>query len=212
MLVFDAKNKDHIIKCSELIKNGGIIVFPTDTIYGLGCDPYNNRAVKKIYQIKKRTKDKPLPLLTSDIKSAEKIISLNDIGRKLAEHFWPGPLTIVGKLIDNNISKAITAGKQTIGIRIPNNTDTLNLLNYCNVLSGTSANISNDNSNSTAIEVMNSKLGGYDAILIGDDSEPRNPFFSKGSTIIDITSNDIRIIRQGVIKSETIYEILKHYK
>jgi L-threonylcarbamoyladenylate synthase len=212
MLVFDSKNKDHIIKCGELIRNGGIIVFPTDTIYGLGCDPYNNRAVEKIFQIKKRTKDKPLPLLTSDIKSAEKIISFNDIGRKLAEHFWPGPLTIIGKLIDNKISEVITAGKQTLGMRIPNNTDTLNLLNYCNVLSGTSANISNDNSNSTAIEVMNSKLVGYDAILIGDDSKPRNPFSFKGSTIIDITSNEVQIIRQGVIKSETIYEILKQYK
>ena len=53
MLVFDSKNKDHIIKCCELIRNGGIVVFPTDTIYGLGCDPYNNRAVEKIFQIKK---------------------------------------------------------------------------------------------------------------------------------------------------------------
>jgi tRNA A37 threonylcarbamoyladenosine synthetase subunit TsaC/SUA5/YrdC len=64
----------------------------------------------------------------------------------------------------------------------------------------------------TAIEVMNSKLVGYDAILIGDDSKPKNPFSFKGSTIIDITSDDIQIIRQGVIKSETIYEILKHYR
>jgi L-threonylcarbamoyladenylate synthase len=212
MLVFDSKNKDHIIKCIEIIRNGGIIVFPTDTIYGLGCDPYNDRAVEKIFQIKKRTKDKPLPLLAFDIKSAEKIISLNNIGKKLAQHFWPGPLTIVGKLIDKNISKSITAGKPKIGLRIPNNTDTLNLLNNCKVLSGTSANISNDNSNSTALEIMNSKLIGYDAILIGDDKEPKNPFFSKGSTIVDITSDDIQIIRQGAINSETIYEILKHYK
>jgi L-threonylcarbamoyladenylate synthase len=212
MLVFDSKNKDHIMKCGELIRNGGIIVFPTDTIYGLGCDPYNNTAVERIFQIKKRPKDKPLPLLTSNIKSVEKIISLNNIGRKLAEHFWPGPLTIIGRLIDNNISKVITAGKQTLGMRIPNNTDTLNLLNYCNVLSGTSANISNDNSNSTAIDVMNSKLVGYDAILIGDDSKLSHPFSFKGSTIVDITSNDIQIIRQGVIKSETIYEILKQCK
>ncbi|HET7644517.1 MAG TPA: L-threonylcarbamoyladenylate synthase, partial [Nitrososphaeraceae archaeon] len=204
--------KYHIMKCGELIRNGGIIVFPTDTIYGLGCDPYNNTAVKRIFQIKKRPKDKPLPLLTSNIKSVEKIISLNNIGRKLAEHFWPGPLTIIGRLIDNNISKVITAGKQTLGMRIPNNTDTLNLLNYCNVLSGTSANISNENSNSTATEVMNSKLVGYDAILIGEDSKLSNPFSFKGSTIVDITSDDIQIIRQGVIKSETIYEILKQYK
>lgn len=212
MLKLDCKNKDHLIKCQEIIRNGGIIVYPTDTIYGLGCDPYNKKAVQKIYTVKKRLMDKPLPILTFDITSVQKIISLNSIGKKLADYFWPGPLTIIGNLIDNKIPKILTSGKKTIGIRIPNNADTLNLLKYCKFLAGTSANISNESSCITAKEVINSRLEGYDAILIGDDNKPKNPLSFKGSTIIDISNPTPQIIRQGVIKSETIYEILYQSK
>lgn len=212
MLILDCKNETHLIKCKEIIKNGGIIVYPTDTIYGLGCDPYNKKAVERIFRIKKRLMDKPLPILTFDIRYVEKIISLGDIGRRLAEYFWPGPLTIIGILIDNKIPEILTAGKKTVGIRIPNNIDTLNLLKYCNFLAGTSANISNENSCITAKEVMDSKLNGYDAILIGDDNKPKYPFSFKGSTIIDISTHDPKIVRQGVIKSETIYKILYQFK
>jgi L-threonylcarbamoyladenylate synthase len=212
MLILDCKNEDHLIKCKEIIKNGGIIVYPTDTIYGLGCDPYNKKAVERIFKIKKRLMDKPLPILTFDIRYVEKIISLGDIGRRLAEYFWPGPLTIIGVLIDNKIPEILTAGKKTVGIRIPNNIDTLNLLKYCNFLAGTSANISNENSCITAKEVMDSKLNGYDAILIGDDNKPKYPFSFKGSTIVDISTHDPKIIRQGVLKSETIYKILYQFK
>lgn len=212
MLILDCKNESHLIKCKKIIKNGGIIVYPTDTIYGLGCDPYNKKAVERIFKIKKRLLDKPLPILTFDIRYAEKIISLGLIGRKLADYFWPGPLTIIGILTDNKIPKILTAGKKTVGMRIPNNIYTLNLLKYCNFLAGTSANISNENSCITAKEVMNSKLYGYDAILIGDDKKPKYQFAFKGSTIIDISTHDPQIIRQGVIKSETIYKILYQFK
>ena len=134
MLILDCKNESHLIKCKKIIENGGIIVYPTDTIYGLGCDPYNKKAVERIFKIKKRLLDKPLPILTFDIRYAEKIISLGLIGRKLADYFWPGPLTIIGILIDNKIPKILTAGKKTVGMRIPNNIYTLNLLKYCNFL------------------------------------------------------------------------------
>jgi L-threonylcarbamoyladenylate synthase len=212
MLKLNCKNNKDLIQCKELVKNGGIIVYPTDTIYGLGCDPYNKAALEKIFKIKKRLMDKPLPILTSNISHVEKIISLDVIGRKLADNFWPGPLTIIGNLIDDKIPEILTSGKKTAGIRIPNNRNTLNLLNYCKFLVGTSANISNEISCSTAKEVMNSKLDGYDAILIGDDNTPKNTLSFKGSTIIDISTPNIQIIREGVIKSETIYEILNHFK
>lgn len=212
MLILDCKNEGHLIKCTEIIRNGGIIVYPTDTVYGLGCDPYNKKAIEKIFKIKKRLMDKPLPILTFDIRYVEKIISLGVIGRKLADYFWPGPLTIIGNLIDNKIPKILTSGKKTVGVRIPNNADTLNLLKYCNFLAGTSANISNENSCITAKEVMNSKLEGYDAILIGDDNKPKDPFSFKGSTIVDISTHNLQIIRHGVIKSETIYKILYQFK
>ncbi len=212
MIIFDGKIEEDLIKCKAIIRNGGIIVYPTDTIYGLGCDPYNKKSVEKIFRIKKRLLNKALPILTFDIKQVEKIMFLDDRGRKLADSFWPGPLTIIGLLKDNDIPKLITAGRQTIGMRIPNNTETLHLLKYCNFLVGTSANVSNENPCIYAEEVMKSPLVGYDAIVIGDDNKPKKPFSFKGSTIVDISTSNLRIVREGVIKSETIYEILHQYK
>jgi L-threonylcarbamoyladenylate synthase len=212
MIIFDGKIEEDLIKCKAIIRNGGIIVYPTDTIYGLGCDPYNKKSVEKIFRIKKRLLNKALPILTFDIKQVEKIMFLDDRGRKLADSFWPGPLTIIGILKDNDIPKLITAGRQTIGMRIPNNTETLHLLKYCNFLVGTSANVSNENPCIYAEEVMKSPLVGYDAIVIGDDNKPKKPFSFKGSTIVDISTSNLRIVREGVIKSETIYEILHQYK
>ena len=208
MIIFDGKKEEDLIKCKAIIDNGGLIVYPTDTIYGLGCDPYNKKSVEKIFRIKKRLLNKALPILASDIRHVEKIMFLDDRGRKLADSFWPGPLTIIGILKDNDIPKLITTGRQTVGMRIPNNIETLNLLKYCNFLVGTSANISNENSCIYAEDVLKSPLVGYDAIVIGDDDKPKEPFSVKGSTIVDISTSNLKIVREGMIKSETIYEIL----
>ncbi len=208
MIILDGKKEEDLFKCKAIINNGGLIVYPTDTIYGLGCDPYNKKSVEKIFRIKKRLLNKALPILASDIRHVEKIMFLDDRGRKLADSFWPGPLTIIGILKDNDIPKLITAGRQTVGMRIPNNIETLNLLKYCNFLVGTSANISNENPCIYAEDVIKSPLVGYDAIVIGDDDKPKEPFSVKGSTIVDISTSNLKIVREGVIKSETIYEIL----
>jgi L-threonylcarbamoyladenylate synthase len=208
MIILDGKKEQDLIKCKEIIMKGGIIVYPTDTIYGLGCDPYNKEAVGKIFRMKKRLLNKALPILTFDFRHAEKIMVLNENVRKLANSFWPGPLTIIGTLKDYGIPKIITAGHQTIGMRIPNNLETLGILKYCNYLVGTSANISNEKSCLYAKEVMKSPLIGYDAIVMGTEKKPNNPFSLKGSTIVDASTSNIKIVREGVIKSETIYEIL----
>lgn len=208
MIILDGKKEEDLIKCKEIVVKGGIIVYPTDTIYGLGCDPYNKKSVRNIFRLKNRLMNKALPILTCDVRHVEKIMILNGNGRKLANSFWPGPLTIVGTLKDNDIPKIITAGKQTIGMRIPNSKETLNLLKHCNYLVGTSANISNENSCFYAKDVMKSQLAGYDAIVIGDENKPYNQFFLKGSTIVDVSTSNIKIVREGVIKAETIYEIL----
>ena len=208
MIILDGKKEEDLIKCTEIIINGGIIVFPTDTIYGLGCDPYNEKSVEKIFRLKNRLLEKALPILTCDISHVEEIMILDENGRKLANSFWPGPLTIIGTLKDNYIPKIITAGKQTIGMRIPNNIVTLTLLKYCNFLVGTSANISNEKSCLYAKEVMKSPLVGYDAIVIGNEKKTNNHFSLKGSTIVDVSTSNIKIVREGVIKSETIYQIL----
>lgn len=210
MLILECNNKKDITTCISIIKQGAVVVFPTDTVYGIGCDPYNEEAIERIFRIKRRSKTKPLPILTHNIKSVKKIIKLDKIGSKLAKAFWPGQLTIIGHLIDGNIPKIVTGGKKSLGVRIPNNLCTLELLKGCNFLLGTSANMSNKVSNVSAQQILESDLKGYDAILIGDSNTLKRNVLS--STIVDITENSLQIIREGPVKSEDIYEIISRPK
>jgi L-threonylcarbamoyladenylate synthase len=206
MLILNCNKNEDVAKGISIIKQGGILIFPTDTVYGIGCNPYNEMAVKKIFNIKKRNQSKPLPILTYNIDLVRKLINLGITGDRLAKSFWPGQLTVIGDLIDNNIPKIITGGKKSLGIRIPNNMCILKILESCNFIVGTSANISGRNVCITGQQVLASDLKDYDALLIDNDNLLNiNPI---GSTIIDITQNSIKIIREGSIKAEDIYEIM----
>ena len=135
-----------INEIAKIVDNGGIIAYPTDTVYGLGCNPYIPDSVTKIFEIKLRT-NKPLPLLCSSIEFASKIASFDSISLKLAEEFWPGPLTILVPITDDSL-KTLTCGSNFIGLRVPDNVVTLSLLSKCDgYLVGTSANISGSGSN-----------------------------------------------------------------
>lgn len=206
MLILDCNEEDDLDKGISIIKQGGILIFPTDTVYGIGCDPYNEQAVKKIYKIKKRNQKKPLPLLTYNIHLVRKLINLGKTGERLAEVFWPGKLTIIGDLIDGNIPKIITSDKKSLGVRIPNNTCILKILKSCGLIVGTSANISNRGACISSQQILASDLKGYDALLVSDDKLLNNNL--AGSTIVDITQNSMEIIREGSIKTKDIYEIL----
>jgi len=203
-ITYYCSNNADIYKCASVVSSGGIVVYPTDTIYGIGCDPYNDVSVQKIFKIKARNKKKPLPILAGRLEDVEKIVSLGKIGRVLARMYWPGPLTIVSPLKDNNISAQLTAGKRSIGVRIPNNKCILQLLKHCRYLAGTSANISGENPLKSASEVMSSSLHHFDALLDGGTVD-------KGieSTIVDIIDPLApKIIREGAIKSEQLRKVL----
>ena len=193
-----------IKKCGSLVKDGGVIVFPTDTLYGLGCNPYNEKAVEKIFEIKNRDKTNPLPILASSITDIERIVSLGSTGKKLAQIYWPGALTIIVPLIDVNISYKLRAGKMSIGVRIPNNICALLLLRDCKYLTGTSANKSGEAACKSSSEVLSSSLRGFDAILDGGTVKGRVQ-----STIVDLTGQSPKISREGAITSQAIYTSLK---
>jgi L-threonylcarbamoyladenylate synthase len=188
--------------CALVLKNGGVVVYPTDTIYGIGCDPYNDLAVKRIFTIKGRDEKKPLPVLTYSIRDAERIVSLGRTGRMLAERYWPGALTIVAPIIDRRISPRVTAGSSNLAVRVPFNNCVLLLLSHCKYLVGTSANMSGEKALKSAQEVLNSQLQGYDALLDGGTVE-------KGieSTIVSIEDKP-KILREGAIKSREISHLI----
>ena len=185
----------------QIVNNGGIIAYQTDTVYGLGCNPYMPNSVEKIFKLKIR-ENKPLPLLCDSLESALKIASFDKISLKLAEKFWPGPLTILAPLKDYSL-KSLTRGSEFIGLRVPNHNDSLLLISECGgYLVGTSANLSGYNSNHFASSVI-SQLPDIDAILINDIEDN-----SKESTIIKVENNEIIILRLGSIDLQLLQSIL----
>ena len=188
-----------IEKAIQIVKQGGIVIFPTDTVYGIGCDPYNKKSVKKIYDLKSREFSKPFPILVDSKETAKKIVEFDEITNKITEKFWPGPLTIILKLTDDKLKKSLNL-EEKIAIRIPNNKCTLKLLKKCNFLVGTSANISNQKSVSDPNECLKN-MQNFDVFIDGGIID------SKGeSTIIEIENEKIKIIREGSLSKN---EILK---
>ena len=120
-------SKKNIILASQIVRKGGLVVFPTETVYGLGCDPQNPKALEKIFRIKKN-RNKPLPILITNILDAEKIAIISKSAKLLAKNFWPGPLTMIlsKKAIPSN---NVTSGRDSVGLRIPDNKTALDLIN-----------------------------------------------------------------------------------
>jgi len=193
---------DAVARCASIVKEGGVVVFPTDTVYGIGCDPFNDQAVGRIFAIKGRDEKKPLPVLTYSVKDAEKIVSLGITGRALAEKYWPGALTIVAPIVDLKISRRVTAGGRSLAVRVPANECVLSLLRRCRYIVGTSANQSGGRPLKSSQEVLDSSLDGYDALLGGGPVE-------KGveSTIVDVTGKP-KVLREGAIKSKEVMELI----
>lgn len=190
-----------ITQCAELIKNGGVVVYPTDTVYGIGCDPYNQTAVERVFKIKSREKSKPLPVLVGDRDYALRLVELGEMGRLLADRYWPGALTIVAPVLDRSISSMISAGTDRLGVRVPANKCVLSLLHQCKCLVGTSANLSGVAPPRSADDVLGSGLQGFDFLLDGGSVGS-----AKESTIVDITN--LSIIREGAISSQRIRDTL----
>lgn len=201
MQVFSCSDAE---KCASIVKRGGVVVFPTDTIYGIGCDPYNDAAVKRIFRIKGRDEKKPLPVLAYSAQDAEKLIALGRTGMALAKKYWPGALTIVAPITDNRISPIVTAGSMNLAARVPANRCVLLLLKHCKYLVGTSANLSGQKSLKSVKEVLGSGLAGFDALLDGGAVE-------KGveSTVVDVAGATPKVVREGAIKAEEIYRSLE---
>lgn len=134
-------NKEGIEKAARVIKSGGIVVFPTDTVYGVGCNPYNREGVRRIYKIKSREISKSLPILAFSKDVATKIVEFDKDSEKIAQKIWPGPLTLILKLTDEKLKASLNVDDK-IAIRVPKHQCILELLRECNFIVGTSANIS----------------------------------------------------------------------
>lgn len=193
-----------IARAATIVREGGVVAYPTDTVYGLGCDPYNDDAVERIFRIKGREEGKAMPLLCSSVEDAMRIAYMDERALILARHFWPGALTIVARLKDGRISsKIIKDGK--VGVRVPKHEHALRLISLCNgVLVGTSANPSGMSPASDAVQVV-STLKGLDAVLDCGATQ-----IGKASTVYDVDEG--RVIREGAIPREELERCLMYYR
>lgn len=194
-----------ILDCAAVVRKGGVIIFPTDTVYGIGCDPFNDLAVKRIFEIKNREKNKPLPVLAATVDRVGKIARMDRVATALARRYWPGRLTIVCPLQDRRISSLVSANSGKIAVRIPGNKCILKLLRECTYLTGTSANRSGEDPMRDIWQIISSRLEGIDRVLDGGSLTD-----SMESTVIDVCNQMHPIVlRSGAVTSDEIFETLR---
>jgi L-threonylcarbamoyladenylate synthase len=193
-------NLDGIDDAVAVLRSGGLVAFPTETVYGLGADALNAGAVQKVFLAKGRPSDNPLIVHVASLEIAWHFTSeISDKGLKLAKRFWPGPLTLVAKRKEI-VPDCVTAGLDTVAIRIPDHPVTLNLLMRFNGgIVGPSANISGRPSPTSAEHVYQDLNGKIDIIL---DAGPTT--IGMESTVIDITVEPPVILRRGGLNREDI--------
>lgn len=169
------------------------VVFPTETVYGLGCDVASRKAVQSVYDIKGRAFDKPLAIMISDLAMLDSVAAdITEQARKLMRAFWPGPLTIVFK------AKAGTL--PTVGVRFPDHPVPLNLIRgFGKPIAATSANLSGSGSPADAAEAIAQLDGKVPLILDGGPCTG-----GKESTVVDCASGEIKILRAGALAPETV--------
>lgn len=200
-LNFREKIDDNKIKeIAKEIKKGKVVVFPTETVYGIGTNGLDENAIEKIYKIKKRPKEKPISLLVSDIEMINKVAKeINEKEYKLVKKFMPGPLTIILRKKEN-VPDILTAGSEFVGIRIPDNEIAIKLIEYSGVpIATTSANISGKKANIELNKIMEEFKDEVDYYIDGGISK-----IGKASTVVKANNNKIEILREGSIRKHEL--------
>ncbi|OUO40150.1 threonylcarbamoyl-AMP synthase [Megamonas hypermegale] len=192
-----------LTKAAEFIKNGGLVAFPTETVYGLGGDGLNSEAASKIYKAKGRPSDNPLILHINDQKMLHKIVNdVNSMAKKIMTAFCPGPITLILPKSDI-VPSSVTGGLDTVAVRMPDNDIARELIRLSNTpIAAPSANISGRPSPTTAQAVYNDLHDRIDMILDGGACH-----FGVESTIVDCTEDMPIILRPGAITKEMLEEL-----
>lgn len=208
---FDFKNnynKDILNRLANNLQHGSIGIFPTDTVYGIGCNVFNEMAINKLYELKRRDYSKPITVLVSKSEMLDDLVeNISPEEQRLIDNFWPGALTIIFKK-KHTISNLLTANLDTIGIRMPNNKIALDLLNFSNrPLATTSANISGKDAGIDISDFYDNFNNKVDFII---DSGVSN--IGKASTIVQIIDGIPHILREGSITKQQISKCLDENK
>ncbi len=182
---------------ARILREGGVLIYPTDTVYGLGCDPFRREAVERVFRIKGE-RAKPVPILVDGPERLRGLAEVNEAAEELMKRFWPGPLTLVLRNI--GFPPRVTCGGPTVGVRIPKNPIALSLISKCGgFLVGTSANRSGRPPCLTAEEALERLGDEVDLIIDGGRAA-----LAVGSTVVDLSSGEPRLLRPGPVDWEAI--------
>lgn len=187
---------DKIARAAAVIRSGGLVVFPTDTVYGLGADALNRKAVERVYRVKRRPRNKPLIIQVADIDQIDDLVAgVSGQAAILMKKFWPGALTLVFKK---------KSSPETVALRMPDNRIALSLMKKAEVpLTSPSANLSGEPSPSRTEEISEELLEKVDLVIDGGKTK-----IGRESTILDLTVSPPRILRRGAISSRQIESFL----
>ena len=203
----DPNNPDTktISKAARVLKSGGLVVYPTDTAYGLGANALSKKAVKKVYEVKGRDYSKPTHVVVTDWKMIEELTETNELAKKLYHHFLPGPLTIILPK-KKTVPDILTSGLPTLGIRIPNNSVTQSLSRSLTFPYTTPSANKSEGVTPYSIDDIRKQLDieKIDLILDAQELPPTPP-----STIIDLSIHPPKILREGSISKEQVGKTIK---
>ena len=199
----DGMNESAILGAAEEISAGNLIVYPTETVYGVGADIFNQVAVKNVYLAKNRPFDMALSVAVSDRKMMERVAVLDENAEKLIKAFLPGPLTLIIEK-QPEVSDLVTAVSKKVGIRIPDHPVAIEIIKRTGPIVATSANL-HSNPDATTIDEAVKDFGSKISMYV--DAGPSK--LKKPSTIVWIMNNEVEIVRQGAISIKQIEDVLK---
>ena len=194
----ETPGKEKIELAIRVLKEGGTVVYPTDTVYGLGANIYDEKAIQMVFILKKRPFNKPVSICVYNIDDIEKIAYLNEYQEKIVRKIFPGPFTVILKR-KTNLSPLLTAGGEKIGIRIPDSKVCRELTRLFPITT-TSANLSGGELPVSVDEVLKQLGDSVDFILDGGKSESKTP-----STVIDLTLDPPEILRKGDLSYKKVF-------
>jgi L-threonylcarbamoyladenylate synthase len=195
--------ENQVEKAVSILLQGGLVAFPTDTLYALGAHAFIETAVRRVYQVKGRPSEMALPLLLANAEGMEKVAAhIPQTARDLAEKFWPGALTLILHK-GPSVSPIVTAGKDTVAVRVPNHPLALKLIEATGTpLTGTSANKFGESEPVTAADARHQLGEEVDQTLDGGPCP-----LEGASTIVDLTSDIPRIVREGVLSATLLEQV-----
>lgn len=189
---------DRVSEAAKILNDGGVVIFPTDTAFGIGVRIDDENAVRKLFELRKRAENKPVPVLVSSVLMAKGYVKeLPKNVEKLMEKYWPGGLTIILQANDN-VSRLVSGGTGTVGLRMPDNKIVLSLIENVGVpILGPSANFAGEATPFTREEIDPELVNLVDYVLDGETKGRGMP-----STVIDCTKTPWKIVREGAVKVE----------